>query len=99
MNDPSRVEPETARHILVDMSVGVEQARQHQFAPDVDDLVRGTRENAVLDCGDHDSAHAYVLSAIDPRRRTHDPATQDEIEGCCPFGADAPIPPAAVAAR
>ena len=78
------VEPKTARHILVDMRMGVDQARQHKLARDVDDLVSGTRGNLVLDCGDHAVAHAYVPHAIDPRRRANDPAAaQDEIEVRC----------------
>ena len=66
--------------ILINVSVRVDQAGQHQLAGDVDHLARAGRQDRRFDCGDFAVADRNVANAIDAGGRTDDaPAAQKEI--------------------
>jgi hypothetical protein len=72
------IESETARHILIDMAVGVDQAGQYQFAFGIDDVSGGAREYRLLQSCDAPVPDREITNAIDAARRTDDAAPFDQ---------------------
>jgi hypothetical protein len=74
------VEAEAAADVAIDVGVGVDQAGQHQFAPDVDRLPGGTREVPAY-CRDPAFAHCHIENAVETLRRIDDAASpKQQIE-------------------
>ena len=75
------VEAEAARHILVDLPMGVDHAGNDELAGDVDDLRARAGDDMVGDSGDLAAANADILDPVDARvRADHPAAAQDDIE-------------------
>src|SRR5262245_24682455 len=75
-----RVEAEAAADVAIDVSVGVDQAGQHQLAADVDRLADGARE-APAHRGNPTIAHRHIENAVETLRRIDDAAApKQQIE-------------------
>ena len=66
------IQTEASADIAVDVRVGVDHARQHQPAGDVDHLLGARRQDVLLDGGDLAVADGDVHDAVDAGCRTDD---------------------------
>src|SRR5438105_2833210 len=76
------VHAETSADVTIDVSVGVDHARQHQPSADVDGRLGGGRQNVLLYGGDLAVADRDVHHAVDAGRGTNNvPAAKQQIIG------------------
>ncbi len=77
------VQAEPAGHILVDMGMRVDEARQHELAGYVDRLRCAARKDRRPDCGDAAAANGDIADSVDARSRTYDAAAakQEVVTG------------------
>ena len=80
--DHVRVQAEAAGDVLINVSMGVDQAGQDQLAGDVDHLARAGRKDRGFDGGDAAVADRNVANAVDSGGRANDaPAAEEKVIG------------------